>query len=119
MTDAAANATNHRARIEARLGARYRAERRFRAYGVAAIGVAIAALALLLGSIAIQSASAFWTYELELNVYVDPERIADGGRNPETAQRGDYGAMLQEALRAEFPQETESARVRELLGLYT
>ena len=123
MTDAllpgAAAQPDPRAVIEARLGARYRAEKRFRFYGLTAIGIAIAALLVLLGSIGAQAYSAFWTYELSLDVAIDPARIQGDPANPESLRQGDYGVMMQEALRAEFPQETRSDRVRALLSLYT
>jgi phosphate transport system permease protein len=116
MTDAAADAlAAQRARIEARLKSRYRAERRFRIYGLAAIGIAVASLLVLVGSIATQAYSAFWNYELSLEVTIDPDRVPD---DPAALRRGDYGVMLQEALRVQFPDETETARVRELLALY-
>ncbi len=123
MTDAAlpagASAPDPSAAIKKRLAARYRAERRFRAYGIAAIAVAVAALLVLVGSIVSQAYSAFWTYELALDVTVDPERIPGDPSNPADIQRGDFGVMLQNALRGEFPDETRNARIRELLALST
>ncbi|MFP4519963.1 MAG: DUF3333 domain-containing protein, partial [Oceanicaulis sp.] len=48
-----------RAAVEARLARRHRAEKRFRLYGLGAIGLAVTFLALLITSIVAQSVTAF------------------------------------------------------------
>mgnify|MGYP001309599535 CR=1 FL=1 len=65
-----------RAAVERRLKRRHAAERRFRLYGVLAITVAVAFLALLLGRIIEQGHSAFVTPSITLDVPVDPARGA-------------------------------------------
>lgn len=54
---------------------RHAAERRFRLYGVLAIAVALGFLAILLGRVVTQGASAFWTHSITTQVYLDPARI--------------------------------------------
>jgi phosphate transport system permease protein len=60
---------------KARLKRRYRAERRFRLYGQVAIFIALAFLAILVGRIAMQGYSTFFTHSLTLQVRLDPARI--------------------------------------------
>jgi len=62
-------------RLKARLRARYARETRFRWYGRAAIGVALAFLVILLGSIITQGYTAFYAHTVTLPVYRDPARI--------------------------------------------
>lgn len=116
MTDA----TSIRAAVEARLAKRYRAEARFRFFGIAAICFAIAVLLLLLGSIGIQSVSAFTVNELSLPVTLERERVDPrGDGSPESLRAGSYNGLLQDALREQFPSVTERAQLRELFALYT
>jgi phosphate transport system permease protein len=61
--------------VERRLKKRHADERRFRAYGIAAIVVAVTFLALLLGRIGAQGYTAFWTNEVSVAVRLDPDRI--------------------------------------------
>lgn len=78
MTDAASSPTGvspRTQRLKARLRARYARETRFKWYGRAAIGVALAFLIVLLGSIIAQGHTAFYAHSVTLPVYMDPERI--------------------------------------------
>ncbi|ANF54778.1 phosphate ABC transporter permease PstA [Brevundimonas diminuta] len=78
MTDAASPMTGvspRTQRLKARLRARYARETRFRWYGRAAIGVALAFLVILLGSIVTQGYTAFYAHTVTLPVYMDPARI--------------------------------------------
>lgn len=79
------------ARAQKRLRRRYRAEKRFRLYGLLAITVAVAFLALLLGRIIEQGHTAFYTHSVSLPVYVDPERV--DAANPALAN---YDLMIAE-----------------------
>src|SRR5690606_17328526 len=78
MTDAAQNVTGvspRTQRLKSRLRARYAREARFKWYGRGAIGVALAFLVVLLGSIIAQGHTAFYAHSVTLPVYMDPERI--------------------------------------------
>jgi phosphate transport system permease protein len=77
MTDAALPnaATTLRQRVEARLKKRHAQEMRFRLYGRAAIIVALAFLAVLLGRIVAQGYTTFIDYRVSVPVYIDPARI--------------------------------------------
>jgi phosphate transport system permease protein len=81
------------AAVQARLAKRHAAERRFRAYGLIAITLAIGFLAILLTSLVIQGHAAFVSNQMTVKVYLDPNRIDAtdiGGAN--------YDFMLAEAL---------------------
>ncbi len=117
MTETRASIRNA---VAARLARRHRAERRFQAYGVAALSAAIVVLGVLLGSIAIKSAPAFTHHTLTLPVQVSAERADPrGDRSEASLRRGSYNAMIQDALRAQFPSVTDRAALRDLFGLYS
>jgi phosphate transport system permease protein len=84
-----------RAAVARRLKQRHAAERRFRLYGVLAIGVALAFLAILLGRIIEQGHTAFFTHSITLDVAVDGSRI-----DPAYPQGANYDQMATEALLA-------------------
>ena len=62
-------------RLRAGLKRRYARERRFRLYGLLAIGVAVGFLLLLLGRIVEQGHTAFYAHTVTVPVYMDPARI--------------------------------------------
>ncbi|QQP89696.1 phosphate ABC transporter permease PstA [Skermanella sp. TT6] len=99
----------------ARLKKRYAAERRFKMYGMAAIGVALAMLAILLASIVAQGYTAFAQHDLALEVHFDPAEIdPQGTRDPDALSNANYGALARNALLAVFP-EVESRNDRRRL----
>ncbi len=118
MTDAPASSAIREA-VSQRLAKRHRAEKRFRAYGVGAIALAVIFLAILLGSIGFQSLGAFTMNTLTLPVTIN-ERQADprGDGTEESLRRGNYNAIIQDGLRAQFPSVDDRAELRDLFGLY-
>lgn len=79
MTDASTPAaTTLRQTVEARLKVRHAQERRFRAYGFAAIAIALSFLAILLGRIVAQGYTTFQEYSVTIPVFVDPARVDRG-----------------------------------------
>jgi len=78
---------------------RYRAERRFRFYGLAAIVLSVAFLALLFISIVGKGYSAFWQTAIRLEVLFDPEVLKQ-----DTLVNADYAALVRESLFKKFPQ---------------
>jgi phosphate transport system permease protein len=102
----------------ARLKSRHRAERRFKAYGIAALVAAAGFLFLLLGSIAYKAHPAFLQTSIELPVYFDPALIdPEGTHEPETLRRADYGALISRSLAEFFPEVTERKEKRALQKL--
>jgi phosphate transport system permease protein len=93
----------------ARLRRRHRAERRFRVYGILAIGLAIATLGGLLYSIVSKGHSAFTRTEIRLEVFFDPAVLGDevaglsGPEREDALRRADYAALVRQSLRKRFP----------------
>ncbi|MFN3835320.1 MAG: phosphate ABC transporter permease PstA [Glycocaulis sp.] len=106
--------------VRQRLARRHRAESRFQAFGAGAIVLAISFLAVLIGSIIIQSTGAFTSYTLTLPVTIERE-IADprGDMSEASLRRGSYNQLLQRALQAEIPAASSRAELRDLFSLYS
>ena len=114
MTDTPANDVAARAedRSAALVRKRYRAERRFRMYGLAAIMAALGMLTVLLFSIVSSGLPAFTTTQVALNLTFDAGDIdPDGSTDPAKLASGNYRGALLKSLRAEFPgAETRKGR---------
>jgi phosphate transport system permease protein len=103
---------------EARVRARYRAETRFRLYGLLAIGLTAVFLVLVLADILIKGMPAFTQYHLRLEVKVDPAEVdPQNTRDPNVIRSGDFQALVRNSLRAIFPQASDRASRRLLDGL--
>jgi phosphate transport system permease protein len=121
MTDIAAPAIagkKSRSDAAALLAKRYRAERRFRAYGVGAIILTAIFLALVLLDILLKGIPAFTEHRLDLQITadqaaLDPDRTGD----PTVLLAGDYDGLIRDALRAQFPAAETRADRRLLNGL--
>ena len=101
----------------ARLRRRHAAERRFRLWGLAAIGVALLTLSALLTAIFVSGHSAFTQSQIRLDVFFDPQVIdPEGTRDPEQLGFADYAALWRQPLRDRFEVSGRSER-RELNGL--
>ena len=100
---------------ESRIRRRYAAERRFRLYGVLAIGFAVFMLGFLAVTVVLQGYSAFWQTRIALDVTIDPAKVdPDNTRLPKSLARGDYQAVVRDALRNLFPDVTARADRRAL-----
>ena len=105
------------AATEFRLRARYRSEARFRAYGMAAIAVALLFLAFLLLDILVKGLPAFVTHRLALDVTI-PASLVGAEAPTEAAIRGaDWRKVLQDSVRALFPEVTERKAKKRLTQL--
>jgi phosphate transport system permease protein len=104
--------------VKASLRRRYAAERRFKAYGVAAIGVALLMLGILFGTIIANGWSAFRQTHVQMEVLVDAAEIdPDGNRDPKALSRGDYEKLIKFSLREMFPDVKKRKEKRELYDL--
>jgi len=83
---------------------RYAAERRFRIYGIIALTLTTAFLAVLLTDIISRSIPAFTQYHAVLDVTVDPEAV-DAAK----PSAGDFEGLAKAAWRAQFPSVTSRA----------
>lgn len=102
--------------VKAGLNRRQRAERRFRLYGMAAIGLGLLFLALLFTSIIYNGAPAFVQTFVRVDVYFDPDRLDPAGtRDTQNLGTADYGGLVKANLRDMFP---DVSGRRELKNLY-
>lgn len=107
----------------ARLKKRYGAERRFRAYGVAALSVAASFLVLLIVSIGSQALTAFSHYQIAFDLQLEedivaPEGVGDTESIAENVS-GFYQLVREDLLRT-FPEAGQSVRLtNELNDLVT
>jgi len=100
---------------ESRIRRRYAAERRFRLYGVLAIGFAVFMLGFLAITVALQGYSAFWQTRIVLDVAIDPAKVDPANtRLPESLTQGDYQAVVRDSLRGLFPDISSRADRRAL-----
>jgi phosphate transport system permease protein len=119
MTDTAITATPRNfADNDALVARRYRAERRFKAYGIAAIAVTAVFLVLLFADILSKGLPAFFENRLTLPVTVDAQAIDPGNsKDPKVIRAGDFDAPIRESFRALFPDVTSRADRKKLMGL--
>jgi phosphate transport system permease protein len=102
----------------ARLKRRRRSELIFRAWGVGAIVVSIAALVALLTSIVASGWPALFEPVVRLGVRFDPEILdPDGHRTSEALAGADYRALVRANLKAAFPEVSGRRERRELAAL--
>ena len=102
----------------ARVRARYRAELRFKAYGLIAIGLTTLFILAVLLDILVHGIPAFFQYRVVLDVTIDQSEIdPQGTRDPAVIRAGDYAALVRNALRQMFPEVTDRAGRRLLDGL--
>lgn len=100
---------------QARIRARYRAEARFKMYGLTAIGLTALFLVLVLTDIVIKGLPAFTHHSVVLDVTFSPSDIdPQGTRDPQTLRNGDYQALVRNALRSQFPNVTTRSERRAL-----
>lgn len=102
-------------KVAAGLRRRYRAERRFRAYGLGAVCVGLLFVVFLFYTIISKGYPAFEQTFIRLEVTYAADSIdPDGKRERVTLADANYAAVLHTALRAKFPAVTERAQLRKL-----
>jgi phosphate transport system permease protein len=121
MTDVAAPAVAGTSRAEAKaalIAKRYRAERRFRAYGIASIIITAIFLVLVMADILSKGYPAFTEHRLDFEIVADQSALdPDKTGDPRILLAGDYDALIRDALRAQFPSVESRADRRLLNGL--
>ena len=101
-----------------RLRRRRAAERRFRAYGIVAITLAVAALATLFTSIAGNGYTAFQQTFIELEVTYDPEVLGLGeARDAAAVSAANYSGLVKKTMRDMFPDVKGRKARRALYGI--
>jgi phosphate transport system permease protein len=91
---------------------RYRAERRFRAYGLISLGITALFLAFLVVDIVGKGFPAFFEHTVTLPVTVAADKI-----NAAEPAKGDFGALAKDAMKQAFPALSGRADRKALLGL--
>ena len=100
------------------LAKRYRAERRFRLYGMLSILLAMVALAVLFVSIIAKGASALQQTYIQLDIEFSEEILGVVGDRESTAlHTADFGGLIKAALRKTFPDVKRRAEKRKLYEL--
>ena len=94
------------------LARRYRAERRFRIYGLSAIVASLLFLSLLFISIFGNGYTAFMQTFVRLNVFLDPEILRQ-----ESLATANYQGLVKNSLRGMFPDVKGRRDKRKLYGL--
>lgn len=103
---------------QARVRARYRAERRFRAYGLAALAVTAVFLVVLMADIVRNALPAFTQHSLVIDVPISVEAISSGGKIDVAAiMEADYFPITRDALNTVVPGVEGRAPQRALYGL--
>ena len=124
MTDAAlplpgatpADGSGRVDRMRAGLRRRHARERRFRLYGLLAIGVAVGFLLLLLGRIVEQGHTAFYAHSVTVPVYMDPARI---DRSYPQGTNFELLAAEQTLARLGVADDAEGTKSRAMRGLFS
>ena len=101
-----------------RLAGRRAAERRFRAYGIIAITLAIAALAALFVSIVGKGHTAFQQTYIEIEVTYDPEVLGiEQARDTTALSAANYSGLVKKTMRDIFPDVKGRKATRALYGI--
>ncbi|MCB1765118.1 MAG: phosphate ABC transporter permease PstA [Candidatus Competibacteraceae bacterium] len=104
--------------VNASLARRHAAESRFRWYGLIAISLGLAFVALMFANIIGKGYPAFWQTYIELPIQFDPTVIdPDGRRGPQVLENADYAALIRASLREMFPEVEGRRNLRALYGL--
>ena len=104
--------------ITASLHRRHAAEKRFRAYGVIAIAIALVFLVILLSSILAKGYGAFFQTQISLPI-VFSQDVIDHRKtgNAEIIAHANYTRLVRDALRARFPDVNKRREVKKLTAL--
>jgi phosphate transport system permease protein len=103
---------------KARLRRRYRAETRFRWYGISATILALLFLGAILISIIVIGHGAFRQTYVKLDIFFDPQILAvDGRTDTDSLRRADYTALVRTSLREMFPSVSGRNDQRQLQAL--
>ncbi len=104
--------------VNAGLGRRHAAERRFRWYGLIAISLGLAFVVLMFANIIGKGYPAFWQTYVQVPIKFDPTVLdPDGKRDPKAIENADYAALVRAGMRQLFPAVQGRLELRALSGL--
>tara|TARA_A100001037_G_scaffold4556_1_gene4521 strand:+ start:3793 stop:5064 length:1272 start_codon:yes stop_codon:yes gene_type:complete len=99
---------------------RKRAEKRFQLYGIVSIILAVAFLAVLIGSMLVKSLPAFTQTLILLEIHLDRAEIDPNFTDrPDIIGRADYRKIAKKAILSEFPSVKTRRDKRSLLKIYS
>ncbi|MCY4217893.1 MAG: phosphate ABC transporter permease PstA [Gammaproteobacteria bacterium] len=107
---------NQVAFIQQGLTRRYRAEKRFKTYGLAAIVCGISFLVFLLGTTFFNGYTALLQTYISVDITIQ-ESDFDGDLSPESLSKGNYLGIIKRSLRETFPEVTKRKEKAELYRL--
>ena len=91
-------------KVRKTLARRYRAEKRFKAFGIGSIGIGLMALVLLFTDIIGKGHSAFFEYEVQLPITFDAEVLdVSDPRDEDELNYGNDQGVIRDALAERFP----------------
>src|SRR5690348_7785482 len=97
---------------------RMRAEKRFRFYGIAALGLAVLVLVSVLGTITLRGYTGFVQTRITLPITFDAEMIGiEAGTDIKTMPVSGFNRLTQHAIKNLFPAVTEPGQQRLLTNL--
>lgn len=100
------------------LGRRYRAEKRFKAFGIGSILIGLMALVILFTDIIGKGHSAFIEHTVTLDVTFDAQTLEiDDPLDKEQVLYGNYNGVLRDALREKFPSVSGRKELKELYSI--
>ncbi|MEJ2716450.1 MAG: phosphate ABC transporter permease PstA [Deltaproteobacteria bacterium] len=98
--------------VHAGIGKRYRAEKRFRFYGLAAIIASLLFLSIVFVSIVTNGYSAFYQTFIKLDVFLDPALV-----NKADLAEANFNGLIKKSLRNSFPDVKGRRELRRLYAL--
>ncbi|MCW8109533.1 phosphate ABC transporter permease PstA [Alteromonas ponticola] len=103
-------------KVNKSLQKRYRAEKRFRAYGISAIAFGLLCLVVLFTDIISKGHSAFFQTYVKLDITFDPTEMGvDDPTDANQLATADYDSLIRNALKEQFP---EASGRRDRRALY-
>jgi phosphate transport system permease protein len=106
------------AKVQQTLARRHRAEKRFRAYGIASIVFGLLCLVVLFTDIIGKGYSAFLETRIQLSLNLDTSVLElDNARDREQLQNANFEAVVRESIRKRFPDVTDRGARRQLSAM--
>jgi phosphate transport system permease protein len=116
VTEARARSTQQK--VAAGLRRRYRAEMRFRGYGIAAVSLGIIFVVFLFYTIISKGYTAFEQTSIRLDVTYSAEVLDPAGKRARAdLEAANYQAVIRAALREKFPEVTERSELKKLYAM--
>lgn len=104
--------------VQQSLKRRYRAEKRFHAYGVISIGIGLLALIFLFVEIISKGTGAFRQTYVQMALHFDAEALdLEAGFSEQQLNNANYDAILRSALKQRFPDVSKRRDKRDLKAL--